>query len=322
MNTESVNTPNETCPESYAFVMNVWHLKDQASHTLAPGHELRRATHEEVEVIEQTLQRFASRPLDPYMNLWKRRWPHPGGAIELLPEAEWRYFVIAFRGSHATMAELRTAFDIAPVELEVGFTVVNSIEGDNIASAVIWNEERLFHVLADARYSDSFFVDVSRSNVELIATIHSSFKGHDNNLIDIKHLAGQLSQLKGLPHRSPLRFLGYFAILESLLTHAPKPTDPYDSITRQVKKKVALLDRRWDKALDYTSFGGATPETIWSKMYTYRSLVAHGGTTTFTGELEALGNHDNALKLVKETVKSVIRYALDDPQLLLDLREC
>lgn len=57
-------------------------------------------------------------------------------------------------------------------------------------------------------------------------------------------------------------------------------------------------------------------------MYTYRSLVAHGGTTRFTGELRALGNHENALKLVKETVKSVLRYALDDPQLLLDLREC
>ncbi len=322
MNTESLKAPKETCPESYAFVMNVWHLEDQASHILAPGHELRRATHEEVEVIEQTLQRLASRPLNPYMNLWKRRWPHLGGAIELLPEAEWRYFVIAFRGSNATMAELKTAFDIAPVELEAGFTVVNSIEDDSTVGGVIWNEERLFHVLADARYSDSFFVDVSRSDVELTATIYSSLKKHDNRLIDIKHLAGQLSQLKALPHKSPLRFLGYFAILESLLTHAPKPTDPYDSITRQVKKKVALLNRRWDKALDYTPFDGATPETIWSKMYTYRSLVALGGTTRFTGELRALGNHENALKLVKETVKSVLRYALDDPQLLLDLREC
>lgn len=157
------------------------------------------------------------------------------------------------------MAELKTAFDTAPVELEVGFTVVNSIGDDNTVGGVIWNEERLFHVLADARYSDSFFVNVSRSDVELTATIYSSLKKHDNRLIDIKHLAGQLSQLKALPHKSPLRFLGYFAILESLLTHAPMPTDPYDSITRQVKKKVALLNRRWDKALDYTPFDDAPP---------------------------------------------------------------
>ncbi len=61
---------------------------------------------------------------------------------------------------------------------------------------------------------------------------------------------GKPGQLKALPHFSPLRFLGYFAMLESLLTHAPNPSDPYDSITRQVQKRRALLELwpfRWGK---------------------------------------------------------------------------
>ena len=98
-------------------------------------------------------------------------------------------------------------------------------------------------------------------------------------------MARQLGQLKALPNYSPLRFLGYFAILESLLTHAPKPSDPYSSITRQVQKKLILLDHRWTHKINYGPFGEAKPEKVWSTMYGYRSLIAHGGQPDFSGEL-------------------------------------
>ena len=130
----------------------------------------------------------------------------------------------------------------------------------------------------------------------------------------------QLGQLKGLHHNSPLRFLGYFAVLESLLTHAPKPSDPYDSITRQVKKKLALLDHRFSKRKHYVPLGKAPIDTIWAKMYHYRSLVAHGGDPEFAGDLSLLKSQGTALALIKETVKAVIRHALSEPQLLIDLR--
>lgn len=125
-----------------------------------------------------------------------------------------------------------------------------------------------------------------------------------------------------MPYNSTLRFLGYFAILESLLTHPPKSSDPYDSITRQVKNKINLLNNRWEIKLDYSNFGEARDGTIWNKMYAYRSSVAHGGNPDFSGELSILGSHLNALKLVKETVKALIRQVLFEPQLMMDLRKC
>ncbi len=131
-----------------------------------------------------------------------------------------------------------------------------------------------------------------------------------------------MNHLKQLPHGSPLRVVGYFGILESLLTHPPKPTDPYDSITRQVKKKLALLDRRFVRAIDYNGFGEVNPEKVWTKMYAYRSVVAHGGMPDFTGELAALKSPKQALKLLKETTKALIRHTLSEPQLIVDLREC
>jgi hypothetical protein len=138
----------------------------------------------------------------------------------------------------------------------------------------------------------------------------------------VKHVARQLQDLDGLPPHSPLRFLGYFAVLESLLTHQPKQTDPYDPITRQVKKKLALLDRRCEPHIDYSSFAGANTDTVWAKMYAYRSRLAHGSTVDFDTELKLLGSADNALRLIKQTAKAIGRHALIEPQLLVDLRDC
>jgi hypothetical protein len=40
-------------------------------------------------------------------------------------------------------------------------------------------------------------------------------------------------------------------------------------------------------------------------MYAYRSTLAHGGAPSFDGDLQVLGSHDNALKLVKQTAKAL-----------------
>jgi len=107
-----------------------------------------------------------------------------------------------------------------------------------------------------------------------------------------------------------------------LLTHQPKKTDTIDSITRQVKQKVLLLDNRWEPRIDYSAFAECKPDKIWSKMYDYRSCLAHGANPDFKKDLHQLGDPDRPLKLLKQTVKSVLRQAVIEPQLILDLRNC
>jgi hypothetical protein len=226
--------------------------------------------------------------------------------------------VIAFRRSNDVLTRLQGALDLAPLELEIAFTIHAGV----MPPAITWTPGRLFHVMENAQRNDTFFHRVSKADLNTIAMIHSALEAHDKRLIDVGLLTRQLSELKALPHASPLRFLGYFALLESLLTHAPKPSDPYDSITRQVKKKVTLLDHRWARPIDYGPFGNASADTVWSKMYAYRSLLAHGSAPAFTGDLQVLRSHEHALRLVKETVKSIIRQALEEPRLLRDLKEC
>ncbi|MGH9686608.1 MAG: hypothetical protein ACRD5K_05905 [Candidatus Acidiferrales bacterium] len=298
--------------------MNIARLTDATSYTIAPGHELRRANADEIEFIKSTFERrILPHPFNWDASVWERPLDSSEGP---LPESEWRYFVMSRGENPPPFQEFQETFDLSPLELEAGiFAIPMPDHGAGVGFVL----PRVFQVLEENYRNDSFFVDVSARDIDQMRAIHSQLcQWQGVGPLDVRSLARQLSDLKCLPHRSQLRFLGYFALLESLLTHPPKPLDPYDSITRQVKKKLALLDRRFSRKIDYAPFGGAGAESVWSKMYDYRSLVAHGGSPQFAGQLQVLGNAETALTLIKETVKAVIRQALTEPQLIVDLRDC
>jgi hypothetical protein len=290
---------------------------------LAPGHVLRRATADEIAVIRETAVNLLPGPHQIYRNLWEIRWP-VAGPHELLPEDEWRYFVIAFTGHNDTINDLQLAFDLSLVELEIAFTIVDTDLGGVPGWGTISNAGRNFQVFHDAPFRpEALFGDVRTEDLQATRDICDRMQRHQRAaLVDVAQFARQLGDLKSLPQTSPLRFLGYFAILEALLTHLPNPADPYESITRQVRSKVALLDNRWTPRLDYRPFGKHKPDKVWTKMYAYRSILAHGGKPDFKNELAMLGNPEQALSLIKETVKAALRFALIEPQLMVDLQNC
>jgi hypothetical protein len=306
----------EALPDNFAFVMNISGLVGATSFALAPGHNLRRASAEEISAIREVLQGMTGPAIVPASMPWEYR-RASGGQTEPIPEADWRYFVISFRGTNQALLALEEAFSVAPLELKIGFTVLRHFGGRGL----MWHAGRLFQLLDNAWWNLAF-LEIAAPDVETIIMIHSQLQQHDQRLVDVSRLLRQLQDLEAVPRHSPLQFLGHFAVLEALLTHPPKPTDPYDSITRQVKKKLALLDHRSEASIDYSSFGEANRETVWAKMYAYRSTLAHGSAPTFDGDLQLLGSHAKALELVKQTTRAVIRQALIEPQLLSDLRDC
>ena len=115
----------------------------------------------------------------------------------------------------------------------------------------------------------------------------------------------------------------YFSILESMITHAPDPKDPYDSLTRQVRQKMLLIGRRCLIPVPYDVFDtGASPDTLWTRLYEYRSKIAHGAPTDFSDKLQCLKNSEAALAFVARATVSVMRQALEEPDLITDLRAC
>jgi hypothetical protein len=64
--------------------------------------------------------------------------------------------------------------------------------------------------------------------------------------------------------------------------HNPDKYDPVDSITRQLKRNLTLLDHRMPPSenLEFSEFQNAKSEQVVGKLYGMRSAVAHGGHTS------------------------------------------
>ena len=314
-------------PHCLSFILNISRLVDEPPNVklpLVPGHELRRATTAEVVAIKGVLTFYTSKP---GWSAWQGgktvRNKDKSTSRAPLPADQWRYFVIEFQGSNETIAGIERALCIAPLELKVGFTLLREVfPGELVAPMLIYNAGRLFSQLQSIEQDKLQFFDVSAAVAKNIGLLHQQINNCDQKLVNLARFTQQMLELDALPSQSPLLFLGYFAILESLLTHQPKPTDTIDSITRQVKRKIVLLDNRWQPRIDYSPFPKSAPEKIWSVMYSYRSCLAHGGEPDFKKELHLLVDVDSALKLLKQTLKGVLRQALTEPQLIVDLRDC
>jgi hypothetical protein len=309
---------------NFSFVVNVERLADQtpdATLTLAPGHQLRRATDKEVIAIKDVLTNHIG---EPDFGAWQNSHPVKEGTTtkrSQLPKDQWRYFVITFEGASPAIVEIERTLCISQVDLKIGFTLLHDWLPGATLPTLIYHSGRLASQTFAARADKLPFLEMTSSVVEKVRLLHEKYRTRDQNLVRIDRLVEQLLDLDALPFNSPLLFLGYFAILESLLTHKPKETDTIDSITRQVKQKVLLLDNRWEPRIDYSPFLGK-PDAIWKKMYHYRSDIAHGTEPDFKGDLKLLGDSDRALKLLKTTVKGVLRQTIIEPQLMLDLRNC
>jgi hypothetical protein len=143
--------------KQYAWVINVWHLVGQDAFELAPGHILRRATADERTTIRDVMQKIPGGFFPQGRTVWQIEWPlRPDGKrVPLADEEEWRYFVIEFeRGEDDTFFRIQEAFDLAQVELEVGFTVVGH--------AVTYYPARFFHILEEMSPARAdLFIDVS-----------------------------------------------------------------------------------------------------------------------------------------------------------------
>lgn len=192
-----------------------------------------------------------------------------------------------------------------------------------VRPACLYRAPSLFQALSNLDRAggerDQYTASLGKTEGDGIRELFARMAAHDSSILDINPFIELLLELKDLPRFSPLQVLGYFAILESVLTHQPNPDDRYESISRQITQKLALLNKRWRPALDYSGFGGANHEKIWTKMYAYRSAIAHGRKPDFKTQLAVLKTADTANALVRDAVQKTIRHAYVEPQLMADL---
>lgn len=305
----------------FAFVLNVKELIDSDHVEVAPGYTLRRAQESEISYIKEFLKnRFGTE--SGYTTIWENQ-PTVSGEQCNLPKSLRRYFVIEFSNDEPNLDLLESVLTVSPLGLDIGFAKIRVDVKGVVRPACVSFIPSLFQSLSALYLAntdrDKLMHSLGMAEAEQMRDSFQRMARHDNTILDLSRVMELLRELKNLPRFSPLQILGYFAILESVLTHQPNPEDRYESITRQITQKLSLLNRRWHLRLNYIPFGETSHEKIWKKMYAYRSSIAHGRKPDFESELALLKNADAANTLINEAVKKVICQAYLEPQLVGDL---
>jgi len=88
----------------------------------------------------------------------------------------------------------------------------------------------------------------------------------------------------------------------------------------QICTKVALLERRLTKPLNYGVLSEVKSDVVWKKLYAFRSAIAHGGVADFKGALTALQSPQAATEFLTEATALILRHALDEPALFDSLK--
>jgi hypothetical protein len=304
----------------YALIANLGAI-DSSTQEVSPEIKLRRATPIEVKELRNL---FKYLQVETWRNPYETRVEHEPNEVGhttdavALPESDFRYHVAEFVGGNMPAHNLIQASTLTSHELELGPDVVYGAGRIGIGRS-----SGLQRFLSDADFDDAAFVSLGISEGADLVDVYRRLAQHDNALVDLGTAIQDYLALREIPKSLGIRLLGHFAILESLLTHKPEPKDAYDSIIRQVKKKMALLNRRFIRPLEYGNyFGRLPPEIVWTKLYGLRSALAHGSRPDFTKELQALGDIGKASRFVQLATSCVMRHALDEPRLLADLKEC
>lgn len=159
----------------------------------------------------------------------------------------------------------------------------------------------------------------------LQAAIRARMEFSESTFPAIDASLDRFTQLDRVPI-GDLKLLGYFSILESLLSHAPKSNESADSISRQLTRNLILVHNRcpdgYGLGLDEAT---CKASKLVNKLYALRSAIAHGNDQPkaidqLNQVLPSLSPRHNIDAFVRRLLRRTLERALIEPALLTDLK--
>ena len=246
--------------------------------------------------------------------------------FSILDPSDFRYVALLCDPGSANPMELfyraRNALRLVEVELPVGFVArfdpprVSSHTGGTFEASILGS---LTTADRTVRLTDAD-IDQARRLVCKVLTLDA------DEFASIKRAIELFGDLDYVPSFTPLWVLGHFIVWEALLTHNPDPNDPQDSLGRQLRRCVPLLEHRLiaagDDPIDQSWAPDMKLDRIIGRLYQYRSAIAHGSPHMGIFQkdpFKVIGwpGLDDWIRLL---TKRLLRAALREPQLVVDLR--
>jgi hypothetical protein len=226
--------------------------------------------------------------------------------------------------SHPTTSELsrdwEEAFLLCEREIRTGPKI--SLGRDGMKWAWSYAQHELGLTMDDADLGMLPVHVLGESDRIALLDLHGRLVKNRSALPELPRALQALSSLRAIPTHSPLRCLGYFTVIESLLTSKPRATDQTDSLSRQVNGKMNLVGRRCSPPIVFDEHFRSPPKDIWKRLYDYRSDVAHGSEPDFSRALACLEGQEPIERFLRVVTRRLLRYALTEPDLVGDLKAC
>ncbi len=230
---------------------------------------------------------------------------------------------------HLALQRQLALLRVAPFPLRFGFNFRLYDDGRRHRNYHV--EELHSLVKAPLTNTEGGLIEISKANVMQYAALFGVTRNwRDSDWERPMRLLNMYRDICSLPANSQFHYVGLFALLEGILAHKPKPTDPTESIGRQMRRKTSLVMNRSEESPNAATHFSQLPtdkrdELLWSALYDLRSEIAHGNTPTFEkgeGKKQVkLDDLASCVRYVDDVARLLLRQLCAEPQLMSDLRE-
>jgi hypothetical protein len=287
---------------------------------IVPNHFIRKATHKEADFFQRKINRLCSlHPADLIID-YNVSLEIENNYIKTINNESWRYWIVEHRGNGDDAIDLRFAFLLSKLNLKLELRTQSNSGGFELSPDIsnIYNTfQSIFNI------TKNFIKPITKEELEEVRQIYEIIK-QDPNYNVLWGTKKNYRDIDSIPFFSNLRPLSFFIIWELLLAHKPDAKDPSDSITRQLKSKINLVNNRMTQKIDLKVLCGESTkfDTVISKLYSYRSAIIHGDKPDFKKDLIILKDFYTTELILREITRKLIIQAMIEPQLFKDLKDC
>ena len=308
----------------FNFIATVLDIDFELPLDITPTLRLERASKNQIEVIKKTLvTNYGMSSYSEHYHYESDIKDEGDGrtSYHALPEESFKYYVVSYSGGNQQAYQFFSVADLIFPHLATFSSFPTSEEFRN--RKIIGSRRASFgstsFYFMPTHFPKKFDIDAFNRMQELL----QKYIGLDAVLYEgIIRAIRFNDNLKRVSRLNELPVLGLFVIIEMLLTHNPNDKEIGDSLTHQIKTKIAFLSPRFVIPLDYSVFGEKEiPEKIWGSLYEYRSCVAHGNHIDFSkGQLKRLKDADTAYDFLKAATRTLLVQALMEPDIINGLK--
>jgi hypothetical protein len=170
------------------------------------------------------------------------------------------------------------------------------------------------------------FKEKDRLQLLEIYTLLNDFKQKEKKYPNINKAITDFYSTGEITNQSVFKIVSYFACLELLLVD--NNFDKRKAIRLQLETKLDLINNRFKEPILVSNYIKGPDTLTLGKIigisYNYRSSIAHGDFIDFEKKLEVLSRISmiDFLMFLRVVLKKTLIFALEEPQLITDLKKC